>query len=375
MSYLTPQGLRVPRENEILERIRAEYESAIGQSVDWSRDTFEGAFSVALARVEADTLESLQDLWDMFDPEAAQGIALDVQAALAGTSRTPASFSVVDLDLDGDPGTFVPAGSVVEATGGRRWITQEDVTLPGSSVAQADETGPIPAAAGTITQIVTPITGWDTVTNPAAATTGANRQSDEELRAAVRLARQRSTGSSFGGIEEQVRRLPFITNSLVVHNPSSAPAVVQGVPLPPHSYQVVVFPDTLTAEQEELLADRIFGIGPIGIESVGSESRFRAGWPVRWQYASPLSVDVAVVVTVKDGFGSAGVLLDVESAISRLLARLAVGENVRILALFGAIDRVEGVESVTSLAVQGGVTDLAVGATQFGVEGGINVSV
>jgi len=70
--------------------------------------------------------------------------------------------------------------------------TNNNVTLDGSGnatvFATALEFGPIELLPATVTVIDTPITGWDTVTNPDSATPGTNQETDSDLRA----RRQRS---------------------------------------------------------------------------------------------------------------------------------------------------------------------------------------
>lgn len=373
-SYLTSTGLNAPTEFQIRQDLQDRYEGILGQSVDWSPDTFEGAFSSAVARALASTSDTTQELWDNLSLERASGAALEVFGALVQREREPAQASSVLLNLTGDSGTIVPVGSVVADEDNNRWELTEAVTIPGSGVAVSQEVGPVEAPAGTLTEVVTPISGWDAVTNPDPADIGRNRESDALYRERIRAARAGGRPSSFRGIQSTIRELPFVQSSLVVHNPTSSPATVQGIALNANSYSVIVFPDTIPVAAQDTLFETIFENGPVGIETIGSESKYIEGWPVRFSFATEAAVDVTVVVTIDDAFESAEVLEDAERQIISYINSLDVGGSVRLLPLYGALNLIDGVLTVESLLIDGTASDRAVNADEFARPDTVNAS-
>lgn len=378
MSFLTPEGLRLPTEFEKLERLRSDFEAVLGEEVDWSSDTYEGAFSVALARALTANSDSLQDIWDGLSLDTASGASLDVLGAFNLIPREAATFSTAEVSVTGDAGTLVPEGSVIEEDAtGNRWVFTEDVTIPGTAVVSPQETGPIEAPANSLTEIITPISGWEEVTNPDPARRGRNRESDSDYRFRIVESQRGGTGSSRIGLQNELRALPFVSGSLVVHNPTSSSATVRGLPLNANSFQVIIFPDTLPQEQESQIFDRIIDFAPIGIESLGNEEDNRDGWPVRFSYADEVEVDIEVSLILEDspGFSEAEIIAEVETRLARLIERNNIGEPVRILNVFGLLNTIQGVAGVGSLLIDGVASDFTPAANEFTVAGTISVSV
>ena len=378
MSFLTPEGLRLPTEFEKLERLRADFEAVLGEEVDWSSDTYEGAFSVALARALTANSDSLQDIWDGLSLDTASGASLDMLGAFNLIPREAATFSTAEVSVTGDAGTLVPEGSVIEEDAtGNRWVFTEDVTIPGTAVVSPQETGPVEAPANSLTEIITPISGWEEVTNPNPARRGRNRESDSDYRFRIVEGQRGGTGSSRIGLQNELRALPFVTGSLVVHNPTSSPATVRGLPLNANSFQVIIFPDTLPQEQESQIFDRIIDFAPIGIESLGDEEDNRDGWPIRFSYADEVEVDIVVSLILEDspGFSEAEIIAEVETRLTRLIERNNIGESVRILNVFGLLNTIQGVAGVGSLLIDGTPSDFTPAANEFTVAGTVLVSV
>ena len=130
----------------------------------------------------------------------AQGTFLDALGSLLDVRRRVATRSRVTATLTGRAGTGVPAGSRAKTTDGDEFRTLADVTLAPEGVTvdlEAVETGPVAVDAGTLTEKVTIIAGWETITNPSAGSLGATRQSDEDYR---RTYLRRTAHSSVGSL-------------------------------------------------------------------------------------------------------------------------------------------------------------------------------
>lgn len=96
-------------------------------------------------------------------------------------------------------------------------LTLNNLTSPGVFLAQAF--GPVAAPANSVTEIVTPISGWISVNNPEAGLLGRNRETDAELR----LRRLRSLRILGAGTVEAIRsrvlqEVPGVTNVFVFEN-------------------------------------------------------------------------------------------------------------------------------------------------------------
>ena len=101
--------------------------------------------------------------------------------------------------MTGVAGTGVPVGSRAKTEpDGDEFRTLADAVLSPAGITvemEAVEEGPVQAAAGTLTRIVTVIAGWETITNTADASVGIARQSDADFRASFLV---RTAHSSIG---------------------------------------------------------------------------------------------------------------------------------------------------------------------------------
>lgn len=206
-------------------------------------DSPEGQLKVLIVDPFADFHEKLAAVVAGFDPAQAGGTMQDQGAAIVGVKRHPASNSTVSEIATGTPGTVLDATRVVrEATTGARFVlaggtiaaatawaaltayvagdirtnnnrvyvcttagtsdasggptTQEsditdatvhwrwigDGTGYVAMAAAAEDTGPVGALAGTLTDIATPVSGWQGAYNLLDADVGDDEESDSAFR-------------------------------------------------------------------------------------------------------------------------------------------------------------------------------------------------
>jgi len=112
--------------------------------------------------------------------------------------------------------------------------------------------------------IVTPISGWDTVSNTAAGITGRLEETDPELR--IRRAATQLVGNA---TDEAIRNkvLNNVDGVSSVSVLSNRTDVTDGDGLPPHSFETVV-----VGGDDEDIANTIWLVMPSGIRSYGNQS-------------------------------------------------------------------------------------------------------
>lgn len=131
---------------------------------------------------------------------------IDNSTNVIGTWISGSSFTIQALD-----------SSVPYALNNGTRLSVIETTSPIPFLAQSY--GPIPVPANTLTEILTPVAGWTSLTNFQAGITGRNQETDEELR--IRRARSlRVTGTAT--VEAIIARLlqevPGVTSVLVFEN-------------------------------------------------------------------------------------------------------------------------------------------------------------
>lgn len=178
--------------------------------------------------------------------------------------------AAVVSDVDGltieVTGTTLPTITGAAVTLGASQATVA-ITVVVHAFVSATDTGVIQGAAGALTEIVTPVGGWDTVTNDGAAALGRDIETD----AAYRI-RQEDTLANVGAgtvesIRSQVSELSYVNNCSVVENATDATVDSRL----PHSIEVIADVGSApTSDQLQAIADLLWTIKPGGIQYVST---------------------------------------------------------------------------------------------------------
>lgn len=227
------------------DEIETSLKSVFGESIDLSAQSVFGQLTGIIAERESDLWDVAQDVYEAGNPSNVTGAAQDSLCALTGTVRDPATHSTVSLRLGGTAGTLVPEGKQASVTStGVKFETLADATIIAVGTftyvdvdAQAVETGPLPALAGSITTIETPVSGWDTVTNLLDAEVGADQETDADLRLRREVELRHAGGGALEAIRSRVLEVSGIQQCAVFENTTM---VTDGDGLPAKSIEVVV---------------------------------------------------------------------------------------------------------------------------------------
>jgi uncharacterized phage protein gp47/JayE len=347
----------------------------LGDAVNLDEGSVLGNLLDTVAARLDELAEASQDLFDSFDERNATGVYLENLARLVGiTGRTPATYSSVTLTLTATAACTVPTGSLVADATGQQWRTLADVVFPGAGVdtvaAQPTETGPITAPAGTLTTIVTPVTGWSAVTNAADATAGTDRETDSDLRSRRRLSLQIAGASSPDAIRARVLDVDGITACVVFDNKTGYTVTVGTttvLTLPPYTIGVVVSPNGLAAAVETAVAEAIWASAPAGhsTERLGVLDVGAGGGVIEFitdssgttqivQFSTAVDRPITFTVTVVDG-DVPELDATIEAVFSDYIDTLSVGEQPIALPIYAGLAALAGVTNVTALAIIGTV--------------------
>lgn len=121
--------------------------------------------------------------------------------------------------------------------------------------------GAIQALANSITQIVTPVVGLDSVNNPVALTIGREEETDEELRVRHTDSVQVAGTATVTAIQSSLSEVQGVTQALVVENRGTT---TDGEGRPAKSYECVV-----EGGNEDDIGQKIWDTKPAGVETYG----------------------------------------------------------------------------------------------------------
>jgi hypothetical protein len=253
------------------------------------------------------------------------------------------------VHLLGLPGTVVPAGSQAALADGTLFASVSAVTLDGGGNGyvdfQAVDTGPIAANIGALTQIVTAVLGWDTVTNPVAATVGRSEESD----LASRLRRKNTLSLQNVALPDAITSglydTPNVRSLTFRENYTNAAATIDGIYLVANSVWACVNGGTDAAIAATLLAHKSLGANWNGATTVNvTDPASGQSYPVKFD--RPTDKPVKARVTVRNLSALTDVPTAVRDAIVAYAAGLqegepgfVVGASVSSFELAGAINR------------------------------------
>lgn len=131
--------------------------------------------------------EQLQLCYNQFDPLKATGRGLSGLVQLNGIRRKAGTYSTVVVNITGSANLALPVGLKFGSMDGTTVFILPAVTLDNSGnamgiIATASTIGPVTALAGTLTNIITPYPGFNTITNPSDAIPGTAEENDTQLR-------------------------------------------------------------------------------------------------------------------------------------------------------------------------------------------------
>ncbi|OCQ53904.1 Baseplate J-like protein [Photorhabdus australis subsp. thailandensis] len=182
---INKNGINAPDYQTILNGWKTIFRDIYGEDIYIESDSKDGVFLSLIAYVVHGCNNAIIASYNSFSPATAVGEGLSRNVKINGITRKSPSNSTVDVLITGRAGTIIRNASVRDDIG-NTWSLPDEVTIDmhGQVIvtAMCQKTGAIGALPHTITQIATPTLGWQTVTNPAAATLGRGVETDAELR-------------------------------------------------------------------------------------------------------------------------------------------------------------------------------------------------
>lgn len=285
--YVTDQGLQIPTVELILSEVEEEQRAEIDPLLNTGPDGPFGQANGIFAGHLRQGWEVLEMAWNGNNPDDAEGVLLEHVCAITGTKRAPDTKSrftgTRKLKVHLNNGTTLLVGRIVAVAGSNpqiQFTTTEQVTADAGTgfyyvSAECTETGPVPANAGTVTVIVTAVSGWNSVTNEFDVVRGNTEDNEAQLR--ERRERElRATGSAtvdaitadLLAYETEDETKPIL--HVVVFENDTDVTDVNG--LPPHSLEPLVFDGVSQDVADNVIAQLIWDSKPGGIQIVGNTS-------------------------------------------------------------------------------------------------------
>ena len=273
---ITANGFQTKTLLEILEEIREAMRAEFGDAIDLSPGNPLGQIIGIYAERELALWNLAQDIYNNQYPNSSNGRNLDNAVSLTGTRRRPATRSrVISGVATGINGTTVPKGTVIAVAGNEnaRFATDADSEIKNldNGVYKSDpilliaqNPGSIEVPVGTLTDIISPVSGLNSFTNLEMGITGSDLENDSDLKG----RRQRELGLAGVGTVEAIKSSlssrPLVTAVEIFQNFTSI--TVNNIP--PHSIEILVKGDS-----DDSLAMSIFNLVGGGITLIGNVTK------------------------------------------------------------------------------------------------------
>jgi uncharacterized phage protein gp47/JayE len=325
-------GITAPDYQDILEYLQGQYRAIFGADVYLEADSQDGQFLAIVAASINDSNAAAIAIYNAFSPATAQGEGLSSVVKINGISRLVASNSTVTVTLGGTVGTTINNGEVSDGT--NTWTLPPTVTIPSAGeiavTATAKEAGSIPAQAGTITQIATPVFGWSTVTNAAAATVGAPIETDAALRVRQSNSVALPSQTVLEGMVGAVQSVTGVTRVKAYENDTNS---TDSDGLPAHSIALIVEGGDSALIAEAIANKKTPGCYLYGSTAVSVIDDYGLSQTVR--YSSPTLVPISVSIELDALTGYTTAIADeIKSTLVAYVENMDIGQDVIITRLY-----------------------------------------
>lgn len=333
-AQVTVAGITAPSYADILASLKASFRSIYGSDAYLEADSQDGQLLAVFARSIHDCNQMAISVYNSFSPTSAQGAGLSSVVKINGISRLPATKSQVNVTLTGVVGTVINNG-VVADTNKNRWDLPPVVTIPvGGSIvvtATAQNAGNISALTGTVTTIITPVAGWQAVTNIPAATPGVALETDAQLRGRQAQSVSLPAMSIMGALLGAVKTVPGVSAARIYENEANS---TDSNGLPAHSIAVVAQGGDAAAIAQVIMDKKSPGVATHGAITQNLIDQVGVTQVIKLSVPTPVRVLVAINIKGLTGYAS-DVGDAIKSSVRDFINQIGIGNPVYFTRLYG----------------------------------------
>jgi uncharacterized phage protein gp47/JayE len=203
----------------------------------------------------------------------------------------------------------------------------------------ANVSGMLSQPVNTIDTILTPILGWDSVTNPVVATSGRSVETDEELRIRFRNGKFDRATNTLDAIYSALLNLSGVTEIVIYENDTS---VVDGNGVPAHSFLPIVVGGLSGDIAKAIWDNKTIGILSYGNTTVNVNDIQGNAHPVSFSRPAPVVIYVTLNITTDSTFPANGRDAIASSILSYAATNIGVGDDVIYSRLYTPINAISG---------------------------------
>ena len=326
-------GISAPQFSDILAYLQTQYQAIYGADVYLGNDSQDGQFLGIIASAINDSNAAAIAIYNSFSPATAQGNGLDNNVKINGIARLVSSNSTVDLLVVGQAGVTISNG-VVSDSNNNNWNLPATVVIPSSGsitvTATAQQPGAINAAIGTVTTIQTPQFGWQTVTNPSAASPGNPVETDAALRVRQAASVALPSMTILAGIVGSVESLAGVAQVASYENPNNT---TDSNGLPAHSISLVVQGGDAVQIATAIMNKKTPGAGTYGTTSEVVVDGAGVSNTINFFRPTVSNIKVGITLHALTNYTTA-IAAEIQAAVAAYINGLVIGADVLIPRLY-----------------------------------------
>ena len=351
-NYITGTGVIVPDTSTVIGNVQDEWREVFGRDLSVDPETPQGRIIDMIARQRVFTIQMAAALSNVLNLNKAYGFVLDDIGSLFQLSRNSATYTTTQITMSGVADTVIPVGTELMSDDGYKFVNDYEYVIGSNGsvtgLFRATERGAIPAPYGSITTIISTVSGLETVINNASADVGQEQESDQEFRNRIKDSLNVNSMSVLSAIKSAVANIDGVNQVVAYENTSNTDYVLNTVfKIPGHGFGIIVDYDETDLSNQPVanaIAEAIYKKKTLGAGQISAETEEGEPYIVEIDYedlndndghnitfAKPLSCNVATVINVnkKNYAGD-----DLESDIKDAIANFIAGNNPEV-------DRVE----------------------------------
>ena len=304
---VTDAGVVVPDYADILQELKIQFWQIYGADANLAADTQDGQFLAVIAQAIYDSGLLAQYIYNGFSPSRAQAAQLSTVVKINGLKREVPSRSTATVHIVGQGGRQIDNGVIGDNVGlNTKWdlpavVVIDALTGEVDVTATCQTDGAVTAAADTLTEILTPTRGWQSVTNSAAAAPGQPVENDAQLRSRQSQSTALPALSVLDSTYASIAAIAGVIRLKMYENDSD---VTDANGIPSHSISAVVSGGDADQIAEQIALKKTPGTGTFGSTSIDVIDAKGIPNTISFFPLEDVSLDVEVHITALAGYVS-----------------------------------------------------------------------